>query len=64
MDDIVAFGTPGNVVGIAESVHLESANVGWQESEVLSGRSKHVPWVEVEERHQEIDTDRRSGGDY
>ena len=36
VDDVVAFGSPGNIVGVAEGVDLESADIGWEESEVLS----------------------------
>lgn len=36
MDDVVAFGAPGNVVGVTKSVDLEGADVGWEKGEVLS----------------------------
>ena len=35
MDDVVAFGSPGDVVGVAEGVDLEGADVGREEGEVL-----------------------------
>ena len=35
VDDVVAFGAPGDVVGVAEGVHLEGADVGGEEGEVL-----------------------------
>ena len=57
MDDIIAFCAPGDVVGVAESVDLESADVGWEKREVLCGGGEHVPWVEVEEGHEEIEPD-------
>lgn len=35
VDDVVAFGAPGDVVGVAEGVDLEGADVGGEEGEVL-----------------------------
>lgn len=35
VDDVVAFGAPGDVVGVAEGVDLEGADVGREEGEVL-----------------------------
>ena len=35
VDDVVAFGTPGDVVGVAEGVDLQGADVGGEEGEVL-----------------------------
>ena len=32
---VVAFGTPGDVVGVAEGVNVEDVDVGWSEEEVL-----------------------------
>ena len=57
VDDVVAFGTPGDVVGVAECVYLEGADVGWEKGEILGRGGKHVPGIEVEEGHQEIETD-------
>ena len=62
MDDVVAFGAPRDVVGVAEGVHLQRADVGRQEGEVLRGRGEHVPGVEVEEGHKEVEPDRGNGG--
>lgn len=36
MDDVVTFRAPGYIMGIAKSIHLQCANVGWQQEEVLS----------------------------
>ena len=63
VDDVVAFGTPGDVVGVAEGVYLEGADVGWEKGEILGRGGKHVPGIEVEEGHQEIETDGGAGGD-
>ena len=35
VDDIVAFSTPGDVVGVAECVHLEGADIRWEKGEIL-----------------------------
>ena len=35
VDDVVAFGAPGDVVGVAEGVDLQGADVGGEEGEVL-----------------------------
>jgi len=63
MDDIVAFRTPGHVVGVAKGVHLKGTDVGRKEGEVLCGGGEHVPWVEIEEGHEEVDADGGGGGD-
>lgn len=49
VDYVVTFGAPGNVVGVAEGVDLEGADVGGEEGKVLCRGGEHVPWVEVEE---------------
>ena len=51
VDDVVALGAPGDVVGVAEGVDLERADVGGEEGKVLRGGGEHVPRVEVEEGH-------------
>lgn len=58
VDDVVAFGAPGDVVGVAEGVDLEGADVGGEEGEVLGRGGEHVPGVEVEEGHEEVETQR------
>ena len=63
VDYIVTFGAPGDVVGIAEGVDLQRADVGGEEEEVLCGGGKHVPGVEVEEGHEEVKAYGRDGGD-
>ena len=63
MDDIVALGAPGDVVGVAEGVDLQGADVRGQEGEVLGGRGEHVPGVEVEEGHEEVEADGGAGRD-
>lgn len=62
VDDVIAFCAPGDVVGVAEGVHLEGADVGGQEGEVLGGGGEHVPGVEIEEGHEEVETDGGSSG--
>lgn len=59
VDDVVALGAPGDVVRVAEGVHLEHADVGRQQHKVLRRRREHVPRIEVEERHEEVEPDRR-----
>lgn len=63
VDDVVAFGAPGDVVGVAEGVDLEGADVGGEEGEVLGRGGEHVPGVEVEEGHEEVEADGGGGGD-
>lgn len=63
MDDVVAFGAPGDVVGVAEGVDLQRADVRGEEGEVLRGRGEHVPGIEVEEGHEEVEADGGGGGD-
>lgn len=60
---VVAFGAPGDVVRVAEGVDLQGADVGGEEHEVGCGAGEHVPRVEVEEGHEEVNTDRGSGRD-
>lgn len=54
VDDVVAFGAPCDVVGVAEGVNLQGADVRGEKGKILGGRSEHVPGVQVEERHEEI----------
>lgn len=63
VDDVVAFGAPGDVVGVAEGVDLEGADVRGQEGEVLRRGGEHVPGVEVEEGHEEVEADGGGRGD-
>lgn len=63
LHDVVALGAPGDVVGVAEGVDLEGADVGGQEHEVLARRGEHVPGVEVEEGHDEVEADGGEGRD-
>lgn len=55
VDDVVAFSTPCDVVGVAEGVDLQGADVRGEKSKILGGRGEHVPGVQVEERHEEIE---------
>lgn len=63
VDDVVAFGAPGDVVGVAEGVDLEGADVGREEGEVLGRGGEHVPGVKVEEGHEEVEAHGGGGGD-
>jgi hypothetical protein len=63
VDYVVAFGAPGDVVRVAKGVDLQSADVGGEEHEVGCGAGEHVPRVEVEEGHEEVDTDRGASRD-
>ena len=62
MDDVVTFRAPGDVVGVAECVHLESTDVGREEGEILRRGGEHMPRIKVEERHEKVETDGGSGG--
>lgn len=54
VDDVVTLRTPGDIVGVAEGVDLEGADVRGEQGEVLRGRGEHVPWIQVEEGHEEV----------
>ena len=41
-------------MGVAEGVDLQGADVGGEEGEVLRAGGEHVPGVEVEEGHEEV----------
>ncbi len=61
MDDVVTFSTPGDVVGVAEGVDLEGADVRWKEGKVLGCGCEHMPGVEVEEGHEEVEANCGTG---
>jgi len=63
VDYVVTFGSPGNVMRVAEGVDLQCADVGGQQHEVLGGGGEHVPGIEVEEGHEKVEADGRCGGD-
>ena len=50
-------------MGVTECVDLQSADVGGEEGKVLGGGGEHVPGVEVEERHEEVEADGGGCGD-
>ncbi len=50
---VVAFGAPGDVVGVAEGVDVENVDVGWGQEEILDERCEEVPRVEEEEGYDE-----------
>lgn len=50
-------------MGVAEGVDLEGADVGGQKNKVLDGGGEHVPRVEVEKGHEEVETEGTSHGD-
>lgn len=62
MDYVVALCAPGYVVCVAEGVDLQRADVAGEEHEILCGGGEHVPWIEVEDRHEEVKADGGSGG--
>lgn len=51
---VVAFGAPGDVVGVAKGVDVEDVEVGGCEEEVLDERGDHVPGVEEQYARDEI----------
>ena len=63
MDDVVTFGTPADVVRVAEGIDLECADVRGEKREVLSAGGEHVPWVEVDKGHEEVNAYGRACGD-
>lgn len=48
---------------ITKRVDLEGANVARQQGEILRGGGEHVPGIEVEEGHEEVEADGCRGGD-
>ena len=62
MDDVVALGAPRDVVRVAEGVDLQRADVGGQQGKVLRRRGEHVPGVQVQEGHEEVEADGRARG--
>jgi hypothetical protein len=50
-------------VRVAEGVDLKRADVGGEEHEVLRGGGEHVPGLEVEEGHHEVEAYCGGGGD-
>ena len=46
---VSALGTPGDIVPVAESVDHEDVDVAAHQQEILAEAGEHVPWVEVEE---------------
>ena len=51
-------------MGVAEGVDLKGTDVGGEEEEVLRCRCEHVPGVEVEEGHEEVEPHSRGGRDH
>lgn len=60
---VVAFGAPGDVVGVAEGVDVEDVDVGGGEEEVLDEGGEHVPGVEEEEGGDEVEEPGGGHGD-
>lgn len=60
VDFIGTFGTPGDVVPVAEGVDVEDVDVGGGEGEIGPEGVEHVPRVEVGEGSDEVET---VGGD-
>ena len=63
LHDVVALGAPRDVVRVAEGVHLQHADVAGQQHEVLAEAGEHVPGVEVDEGHEEVQADGGAGRD-
>ena len=63
VDHVVALGAPGDVVRVAEGVDLQRADVRWEQGEVLRRGSDHVPWIQVQEGHEEVQAHGRGGRD-
>jgi len=49
-------------VQIAECIYIEDVGEAWCETEILEETRKHVPWVTIEERCCEVDTECRNHG--
>ena len=52
---VVAFGAPGDVVGVAEGVDVQDVEVGGGKEEVLDEGGYHVPGVEEEDAGDEVE---------
>lgn len=63
VDDVITFCAPRDIVGVAEGVDLKGTDVTWQKHEILSRGGEHVPGIEVEEGHQEVEAYGGGGGD-
>jgi len=63
VDHVVTFSTPGYIVRIAECVDLKGADVGREKEEVLAGGGDHVPGIEVEDGHEEVESNCGGHGD-
>ena len=62
MDYVVALGAPCHVVRVTKGVDLEGTDVGGEEDEVLCRRGEHVPGIEIEEGHEEVESYGGGGG--
>ena len=58
-----ALGAPGDVVGVAEGVDVEDVDVHGREEDVLKEGGKHVPRIQEEETHGEVENVCREEGD-
>lgn len=56
-------GTPRDIVPVAERVDVENVDVRRHDEQVLGEGSEHVPWVQVEERSDIVQTKGGSEGD-
>ena len=52
-----AFGAPGDVVPIAEGIHVENVDITAHQQEVGWEGGEHVPGVEVDEGGDEVETE-------
>ena len=63
MDNVVAFGAPSDIVGVAKGVDLEGADIRGEEGKILACGGEHMPWIKIKEGHEEIEADCRARGD-
>ena len=52
---VITFGAPGDIVGVAESVHVQNVDISRSKKEVLQETGCHVPRVEEENRRKEVE---------
>jgi len=50
-------------VSVAEGINLECADIRGEEGKVLGCGGEHMPWIKVEEGHEEVETHGRARGD-
>ena len=50
---VVTLGAPGNIVGVAEGIHVKNVDVRRRHEEVLDEAGEKMPWIEEKEGDDE-----------